>query len=247
MTRTRKPSDFKKLIINELKNIKYQSPIETFHDFVKAAAYSVSNCVDKLHFDRREKLYMDISRRLGDDMVIISKAFSYFVMLMETNEYNDHLGSIFEELGANRADLGQFFTPYSASKLLTQLVLTDEDIQKNIQEKGFVTLNEPTCGSSGMVIAFAERLLSLGYNPQKHLLALCQDIDDKAVAMSYLQLSLYNIPAVVVQCDVLKLDNKDIWYTPAFVHRLALGDFASSQKLSAEKDTLMARIQRLVA
>ena len=42
-----------------------------------------------------------------------------------------------------------------------------------------------------------------GVNYQQTLKAVCQDIDVKAVYMTYVQLTLYGIPAIVYQTDTL--------------------------------------------
>lgn len=66
-----------------------------------------------------------------------------------------------------------------------------------------VTLNEPSCGSGGMVIATARAMLEKGIDYQKKLKVIAQDLDWKAVYMCYVQLSLYGIDAEVIQGNTL--------------------------------------------
>lgn len=59
-----------------------------------------------------------------------------------------------------------------------------------VERKGFVTVAEPSCGSGGMVIAFAEAMKKEGVNFQGAMHATCTDIDLKCAHMAYVQLSL---------------------------------------------------------
>ena len=55
-----------------------------------------------------------------------------------------------------------------------------------------------------MIIAFADILKRKGFNYQKCMKVVAQDLDWKGVYMCYVQLSLLGIDAVVVQGDTLK-------------------------------------------
>ena len=68
----------------------------------------------------------------------------------------------------------------------------------------FGAATEPSCGAGGNIIAIAEKLKADGINYQERLCVTCQDLDWKAIYMCYVQLSLYGIPAVVVQGDTLR-------------------------------------------
>lgn len=84
-----------------------------------------------------------------------------------------------------------------------------------------VTIDEPSCGSGGMVVATAQVLQKRGINYQKTLDVVCQDLDWSAVYMCYVQLSLLGIKAIVVQGDTLAEPYKKgypkerVFYTPA--------------------------------
>lgn len=72
-------------------------------------------------------------------------------------------------------------------------------------------------GSGAMVIALALELKEQGvnYQPQLHVTAV--DVDAKCVHMTYLQLALTHIPAVVVHGNSLNLEEYGRWYTPAHI------------------------------
>lgn len=115
-------------------------------------------------------------------------------------EIGDVLGEIYMEAGMGSKYTGQFFTPFHLSELCARTILT-ETIQNYNGE--VITLNEPSCGGGGMIIAAVKVLLDAGINPQECLRVVAQDLDWKGVYMCYLQLSLLGIRAVVVQGNTL--------------------------------------------
>ena len=93
--------------------------------------------------------------------------------------------------------------------------MMDENI---VSTEDVITLTEPTCGSSGMIIAYARALRDKGINYQRLLDIKASDIDFACVYMSYIQLSLLGIKAVVVRQDSLlweKVPHEHIFVTPA--------------------------------
>ena len=90
------------------------------------------------------------------------------------------------------------------------------DSKNEIDNKGFITLSEPCCGSGGMVIAYCETMKEKGYNYQHQLYVEAVDVDDICFKMAYIQLSLYGIPAKVVRGDSLTLRFFEVLYTPFY-------------------------------
>lgn len=89
-------------------------------------------------------------------------------------------------------------------------------------ERGIYSINEPSCGGGGMIIAAAQALKDKGVNYRKYMDVVAQDLDWKGVHMCYLQLSLLGIKAVCVQGDSLaepyikgKYPQNRVLYTPA--------------------------------
>lgn len=77
-----------------------------------------------------------------------------------------------------------------------------------------MTLDEPACGSAGMVIAFAYWMAEKGLNPSEQLYATCTDIDPMVSDMAFIQLALLGIPAKVVTGNTLTLQVSRVRYTP---------------------------------
>jgi hypothetical protein len=71
-----------------------------------------------------------------------------------------------------------------------------------------ISIAEPACGSGGLLIEAANELYELGYDPTQVMRVHATDISRDGFNMAYLQLSLLNIPAVVVHGDTLQME---IW------------------------------------
>lgn len=84
-------------------------------------------------------------------------------------------------------------------------------------EEKVVTLNEPSCGSGSMILAYAEMMQKHGRNYCSELVVLAQDLDIHCVLMTYIQLSLYGIPAVVLHGNTITTEEFDRWYTPIYI------------------------------
>ena len=80
-----------------------------------------------------------------------------------------------------------------------------------------------------MVIAMTQALAAQGIEYQTKVHVTADDISAIAVHMSYVQLSLLGVPALVNRRNSLTLEHFDTWPTPAHVlggwaYRLALAD-----------------------
>ena len=123
---------------------------------------------------------------------------------------------------------GQFFTPYCICKAMAKLN-SNEQIEQEIVEKGWISVNDPACGAGALLLAFANEVRERGINYQERVLFIAQDIDYLAGMMCYIQLSLLGCPGYVVVADTLAhpgtcLDErglmprqgKNVWKTPMF-------------------------------
>lgn len=186
---------------------------EVFRDFCEVAAISLSNAVDRLHYETREERYLQIVKRYERDEVHRFPAMLAELVLSLQRGHRDALGELFMSLELGDHWKGQFFTPYEVASLMARMTIGD--VAAQVREQGFLTLNEPACGAGGMVIAFAEAMLDQGVNYQTTLHATAQDIDATAVHMAYVQLSLLHVPAIVVHGNSLTVTEWDHWATPA--------------------------------
>jgi hypothetical protein len=184
-----------------------------FSDSMEMLALALSNKVDPVCYAEREARYLDIAKTYTkDELTQISHILPLLTLAFEET-FTDYLGQIFMELDLGNAHKGQFFTPYSISKLMAQITL-DGDIQEIIKTKGHFTLSEPSVGSGGMVIAACDALRDQGINYQQACHATCIDVDIKAVHMAYIQLSIIGLPAVVTHGNTLLMTEQSRWGTP---------------------------------
>ena len=129
-------------------------------------------------------------------------------------KHQDFLGCVYMKLNLGNVANGQFFTPYHVSKMMAEICFSD--IEKQLEERDFITLSEPCCGSGAMIIAYAQTLKEQGYNYQNQLFVEAIDIDELCFLMTYLQLSLYGIPARVMLGDTLAWKFQRVLYTPLY-------------------------------
>lgn len=193
---------------------------QVFSDFVECAALALSNRADLSQFEAREARYLEVIKPYhADELRAFSETLANlmlaFLDLSKMGEFADVLGSLYMrlELGNDRA--GQFFTPYHVSRMMGQIQVGDGT---DIRAREFVTVSDPACGAGGMIIAFADAARSVGLDHRACMHATCIDIDIRCVHMAYVQLSLLDIPAVVIHGNALASDDRrSVWLTPAHI------------------------------
>lgn len=194
-------------------------------DFITMAACTISNSVDRLHFDEREKLYLETIKKYNKkEQNLFPKLFAYLVEALEKNPDQDFLGSIYSELGLNSKEHQQIFTPYKISYLMAEITISD--IADRVKEKGVVEIHDCCCGAGSTLIAASNvakrKLEKAGLNYQNHILVTGQDIDRLVTMMCYIQLSLLGMAGYFKVGDALiepmaeKDSLDDYWFTPMY-------------------------------
>lgn len=177
------------------------SAYNIFRDWVEMIAIAIQNasCFFKNEaYQKREKQYIAIAQKYTEkEIELLGEAFAYLQLALEDN-MEDALGDIFMKSGCGSKVLGQFFTPYHVSEFCGRLAI-DPDYDGSYP----LTMTEPSCGGGGMIIGTAATLKSKGINYQKVMRVVAQDLDWLGVYMTYVQLSLLGIDAIVVQGDTL--------------------------------------------
>lgn len=191
---------------------RYHRRLEVFRDFITLAASEL----DLARIRTQENI--DASRRIcaryeAKDFEQLEKLFALLVTALQ-GKFHDFLGSVYMELELGSGDMGQFFTPYSLARVMAGLLCGD--IAQQLKACPWVTLNEPTSGAGGMVIAYAEAMLDAGFNPATQLLVTTTDIDPVAADMTFIQLSLLGIPAIVNTGNTLSLSVSRTRWTPVW-------------------------------
>ncbi len=133
-------------LYDELSNV-YGS-VNVFMDFVKMCAISIYNS-----FAQNQEMEQEYLRTINlykkEHQNIFPKMFGELIMMYEeTKEIKDILGPFYEKEHLGNGHLGQFFTPSHISDLMAKMILEEENtLKKHIEEKGFITMSEPTCGA----------------------------------------------------------------------------------------------------
>ena len=175
------------------------SPFEIFMDWIRCGALMIANTTQREHdqvWQDRERLYIStISKYPEEDRKKFADMMAWLYKELD-DEPRDVLGEIFMDGMGSEAG-GQFFTPFDLSILMADIATDWQN------DTGIYTLNEPSCGSGGGIIAGALALHKKGVNFQRYLRVVAQDLDWNCVYMCYVQLSFMGISAIVVQGNIL--------------------------------------------
>ena len=76
---------------------------------------------------------------------------------------------------------------------------------------------DPCCGAGGLLIAMVDELSRRGISIKDRVLVVAQDIDSRCVYMTFIQLALMGVPALVYKGDTLSQNFTDVWRTPAYL------------------------------
>ena len=209
--------DYKSEIVKKINEMaKYYSAHQVFRDWIEVYALSIANCCEPegtLVFEKREQQYLSTINKYKKEEIDGFADLGGMLTLALEKDMSDILGSVYMGIGTGNKATGQFFTPDSVSQLTAKMM--DVEI---VSIKEPIRLHEPTCGSSGMIIAYARALRDKDINYQKLLDIKASDIDFACVYMSYIQLSLLGIKAVIARQDSLlweKVSQEHIFVTPA--------------------------------
>lgn len=210
-----KKEDHKKNLIALINKAAYMhSTWQVFSDFLEISAIAIHNAAITKD-EAREKRYFEIIQKYRkQDIDLFPQMLGELVAALE-DEPTDILGEAFQELELSSKWHGQFFTPMHVCRMMGEMMIPG--LMQTIEEKGFATVSEPACGGGAMIIGLAQAMKAAGLNPQEQIIVTAADVDLKAVHMTYLQLSLLCIPAVVVHGNTLLVQEWSRWYTPMYV------------------------------
>lgn len=199
-----------------------QSRWSVWSDFITLSACSL--CVSDREEHERE--YAGIAKKYTpEEMEQFSQMLAFTIDALECNPDQDFLGDLFMRFDLSNTWKGQFFTPYEVCKAMS--AVTAGNLQEQLKEQSWVSVNDPACGAGALLIAFAQECLRQKVNYQQSVLFVAQDIDKTAALMCFVQLSLLGCPGYIVVGDSIsnpavgaapilpvKQDGQEIWYTP---------------------------------
>ena len=195
--------DQQKPFLSKLQDLsRSRSPHRTFSDWLEIAAlslhqlpYHVGDLEKDAAFEQLEQCYMERIQPYSRDELNVFAELLRLTTIAHHSGYGDFLGEIAGEAELLNAKGGQFFTPYHLCRAMAKMSLGD--VKAQVEAKGFLTVCEPACGAGALVIASAEEMAAQGVDPRAYVQFDCTDISRDAFNMTYIQLSVQNLQAVV--------------------------------------------------
>jgi len=188
-----------------------------FNDFIEIGALNFSIACDPVHREarslRRDALFEEYdSKMLGRFLEAFEIVAELALSNIENGKIADLFGYLFFLCGL--ADHGQEFTTTDLTRLMSDI---DMIHIKSLPDIGFVDLYDSAVGSGSTLLSGIETLMKKGLDPNRHIVALGNDVALRCVHMSYFQLSLYGIPAVIIQGNTITEEEFSKWYTPIYI------------------------------
>lgn len=238
-----------KEIVGLLRQVAHTRGIDrVWSDWVEICAIALARA-DLAQQEVREQRYLQvIAQYERSELDKLVQAFAHLVMSyelrVEAADFGDVLGSTFMMLDMGNADAGQFFTPYEVSRLMGGMMMGDgQALVDRADTHGFIRVLEPACGAGGMLIAAAHALHDAGLNYQLCMHATAIDIDQRCTHMTFIQLALLHVPAVVIHGNGLTGECREQWFTPAHI----LGGWNARLRRRESEEGVRTRLQDSVA
>lgn len=242
-------NDKQKAFIGEIESMSQSYSIhDKFRDAVRCMAIALHGpvIVDKKEFQSGEDEYKTYVEKYGaDGMTHMAQAFGIVAEALEAKR-EDFLGNVLESIGAANSHAGQFLTPKHVARLMAEISMPLGDGKKHVDGE-IVTINDPTCGASVLMIEGAEELIQNQKVAQRDVLIYAEDLDYNAFNMSYVQLSLLGYAAQVTRMDSLSNTvYEGPWFTPGyFLHampmRLTRNHKEVEEKVGSPTDMIAAK------
>lgn len=194
--------DYKQEFIKCLKSIDYgKRPSTVFQDFLTLSTISIANTVH--NSKELETQYFEVLKQY-ERPEKLAELLTLTVLALEEKPH-DFLGEIYMRENFANKGTAQVFTPYHIAEFMADITFGN-NLEKEIEEKGFIKVSDPCCGSGVMTIAMFEAIKKRGFNPQKVMWFQGTDIDITCVRMAYIQTSLLGIPGEVIHSNTITLE-----------------------------------------
>ena len=183
---------------------------EVFNDFLILSAASLYNAWKK---DQEiEEEYLQVANQYKKEE--LEKHCQLLAITVEALEETgkDFLGEIFSTIEMNNKRTGQFFTPYHISYFIAKASLCDQTLPKD----HICKICDPCCGAGGMLIAAAEVMKEARLNYQQDVLFVGEDIDPRCARMTWLQLNLLGVSAIIICGNSLTFET--YWQRETFAY-----------------------------
>ena len=199
-------------IVKKIQNLDHKYNYdEIFFDWVRCMFYTYANTCNKVGYSDREEKFKRIVDKHGKEVIeVFLECHAELVMLFE-KEIDDYLGKIYHELGIHNKMKGQFFTPFHLSKLMAEIRVNE--LIKELNSKKRIKIIDAASGSGCLMLGILAVLKEKGINYQKRIFINCSDLDENAIQMAYIQLSLAGAAAKCENKNALTGEMFGSWFT----------------------------------
>jgi len=207
---------FSKLFIATLSNATAggrHNLVTVFGDWLETATLSLGNVF--LKDPAIELRYQKIAERYGSAFNEFPKLFAITVAALEFLG-DDFLGHVYMSQEMGNDDAGQFFTPDCISKVISEMTFEKSLMREAVERKGYFSAYDPACGGGVMLIHAFNQVKSFKEFGSRDFYVEGWDLDFRCVCMTYIQLSLLGVPAVVRHMNTLKVEQYSAWGTPLY-------------------------------
>lgn len=188
-----------------------------FTKFLELTATALGEKLDPVNAEKRKRQY-EIAEKGLSAIELFKFAQMTTLLCLAVADHRDDpidiLGGIYHRLKLNNEWKGQFFSPDNLARSMAMMLELGKELGNT---KEYEIIREPACGSGVMVIGATWAMQRYNLDYQKKVFFVAQDIDIRCVWMTYIQLTLYKIPAVVIHSNMLTKEEWSHWYTPSAV------------------------------
>jgi N-6 DNA Methylase len=163
------------------------------------------------HFQRIKQDFQRVAERYSPEQMGHFKQLTTAVSQLLQSGY-DIMGDLFQLMELHNPHAAQYFTPPDVSALIVRLGMGN--LKEQIEEQGRVTIADHACGSGGLLLAAADYIEALGYDPKEVAVFEGIDLDRDCFNMAYIQLALRGLQAVIHHGNTLTLKITETRCTP---------------------------------
>ena len=207
-------------LIQRMERVDHSQTVQkTFDTFLEIFSLCLLLDTESKDRDKRIERLNELKRAAGPERYqeyedLMVTAAELIAKNFRNGQNPDILGEIYMSIGCGNSRLGQYFTPFGIARMMAMMNLGPDGGKEVLAKKDVVTLNEPTCGSGIMVLAFAQLLMEKSIRYQEKLKVTAADLSATCARMAYIQMSILGIDAVVSRGDTLTLEMYETYPTP---------------------------------
>jgi len=197
-------------VIDRLDTIRFETGHWRPHIFRDWTVLMVSALArdDETYNDRLDKYASpeDDMEQRREVATAFSEAFGELVIATREAE-RPVIGDVYEQIGAQADDFGQYFTPWDLCRLKAELITDDRNPDASQDDP--MSVSDPACGSGRLLVAGAKRLRE--QHPETPVVATGVDKDPTCARMAVINLALAGIPGKICYGDSLTMDRHREW------------------------------------